>query len=195
MPMYDRRCQSCGILRVDVLEPIVTRDPLCECGGTLIRVFTQRAPATIADSIPGGINIKHGLCNPDGTPRRFDSKSDIRREAKARGLENMVRHVAPYQDSDKSPHTIRWDAPLLINEEERVKAWWEHERLNGFEPPKGEAPQLGVGVVVEENRHVSEIIADSIRKIESSGFNEAQYRGVNPPEGGFGSIRVGVSRD
>lgn len=39
------------------------------------------ASMVATDSIPGGMEIKHGLCNPDGTPRRFDSKSDIRRAA------------------------------------------------------------------------------------------------------------------
>lgn len=33
------------------------------------------------DSIPGGYEVKHGLCNPDGSPRRFDSKSEIKRAA------------------------------------------------------------------------------------------------------------------
>lgn len=37
------------------------------------------------DSIPGGLEIKHGLCWPDGSPRRFDSKSDIKRAAYENG--------------------------------------------------------------------------------------------------------------
>jgi hypothetical protein len=61
---------------------------------------------TISDSIPGGIEIKHGLCNLDGTPRRYDSHSEIAAEAKKRGLSNVVVHV-PKPGSDKSPHTTR----------------------------------------------------------------------------------------
>ena len=38
------------------------------------------------DDIPGGLLVEHGLCNDDGSPRRYDSKSAIRAEAKARGL-------------------------------------------------------------------------------------------------------------
>lgn len=38
------------------------------------------------DSIPGGILIEHGLCNPDGTPRRYDSHSEIRLECAKRNL-------------------------------------------------------------------------------------------------------------
>lgn len=61
----------------------------------------------ISDEIPGGIEIKHGLCHEDGTPRRYYSKSEIMREAKARGMTNYVVHQ-PVRGSDKSPHTTRW---------------------------------------------------------------------------------------
>lgn len=59
------------------------------------------------DDIPGGIEIRHGLVNADGSPRTFYSKSSIAKEAKARGLEQFVRHVGE-QGSDKSRHTTRW---------------------------------------------------------------------------------------
>lgn len=59
------------------------------------------------DSIPGGIWIKHGLCNEDGTPKRYDSKSEIRRAEKEKGWTNVVTHVG-LPGSDKSPHTRRW---------------------------------------------------------------------------------------
>jgi len=61
----------------------------------------------ISDEIPGGLEIKHGLCNEDGTPRRYYSKSEIAREAQRRGMTNYVRHVGS-KGSDKSPHTVRW---------------------------------------------------------------------------------------
>jgi hypothetical protein len=38
------------------------------------------APALWKDSIEGGIEIAHGLCNADGTPRRYDSRSEIKLE-------------------------------------------------------------------------------------------------------------------
>ena len=40
-------------------------------------------------------------------PMTFHSKSEWKREMKARGLVNQVRHVG-VQGSDKSPHTQRW---------------------------------------------------------------------------------------
>jgi hypothetical protein len=44
------------------------------------------ASMVATDSIPGGLEVKHGICWPDGTPRRFDSKSDIKRAAFNAGL-------------------------------------------------------------------------------------------------------------
>jgi hypothetical protein len=62
----------------------------------------------IPDDIPGGVEIRHGLADPvTGEPVRYYSKSEMRREAKRRGLINLVEHV-PQRGSDKSPHTVRW---------------------------------------------------------------------------------------
>lgn len=46
----------------------------------------RRSAAVIADDIPGGVEIAHGLCNADGTPRRFYSKSAIRMAAAEKGV-------------------------------------------------------------------------------------------------------------
>lgn len=51
--------------------------------------------------------IKHGLCNPDGSPKHYTSKEQIRRDEKAKHLTNYVVH-RPYKGSDKSPFTSRW---------------------------------------------------------------------------------------
>lgn len=34
-----------------------------------------------SDEIPGGLEVKNGICNPDGTPRKYYSKSEIERAA------------------------------------------------------------------------------------------------------------------
>ena len=59
------------------------------CGARVTEVFEaapNRAVGVIPDDIPGGIEIRHGLCNDDGSPRRYDSKTEIRREAARRGM-------------------------------------------------------------------------------------------------------------
>lgn len=59
------------------------------CGGRLEEVFEDgpvQSHGIMRDGIPGGLEIRHGLCNADGTPRRYDSMTDIRREAARRGM-------------------------------------------------------------------------------------------------------------
>ncbi len=53
------------------------------------------------------VTARHGLCNSDGTPRRYTSKTEMRREAEKRGLTNYVRHTPP-AGSDKCKETQKW---------------------------------------------------------------------------------------
>jgi hypothetical protein len=71
------------------------------CGGDPAQ-HQPYAGSITPDDIPGGLEIYHGLCNEDGSPRRYYSRSEIEREAKQRGMTNYVRHV----DGDK--HVSRW---------------------------------------------------------------------------------------
>lgn len=106
MPMYDRHCYRCGATKQDLLEPMATTNPVCRCGGEMERVLMP----TNRDNVLGDecdITVKHGLCNPDGTPRRYTSKVEMRREAAKRGLVSHVEHVGG-KGTDKSKHTTRW---------------------------------------------------------------------------------------
>lgn len=51
----------------------------------------RSAPVVWADDIPGGIEIAHGICHEDGTPKRYYSKTAIREACQAKG-------VIPYHD-------------------------------------------------------------------------------------------------
>ncbi len=134
MPMYDRRCSDCGRVKKDLLEAIGASDYSCtegECPGVMLRTWLPgSANGVVDDSIPGGLEIKNALCNADGTPRRFDSKSDIAREAKRLGWTNVVEHIGQ-NGTDKSKHTTRWvGLPYGLNpkdEAERVAQWHAHE--------------------------------------------------------------------
>jgi hypothetical protein len=84
--------------------------PECPTHGASMELdFGQfgKAPGVIPDDIPGGILIRHGLCNPDGSPRRYDSRSAMKAEGERRGLQQHVEHM-PERGSDKSKHTTRW---------------------------------------------------------------------------------------
>ena len=76
--------------------------PFCKAGRGH-EPFVAKNLAVIQDSIPGGMVIE----NMGHEPITFYSKSDYRREMKARGLVNKVEHVG-VPGSDKSPHTTRW---------------------------------------------------------------------------------------
>lgn len=107
MPMFDRKCQKCDKITMDVLEPVHTGLLPCPCGGETERVWLGKASGVIPDGIPGGVWIKNGLCNSDGSPRRYDSHTEMRKEAAKRGLVNHVVHMGS-QGSDKSKHTTKW---------------------------------------------------------------------------------------
>lgn len=107
MPMYDRVCPD-GHTMIDCWEKIDTTDVPCnECHKMTERTWLSKPANVIGDDIPGGIWIRHGLCNEDGSPRKYYSKSEIATEAKKRDLVQAIRH-APEPGSDKSKHTTRW---------------------------------------------------------------------------------------
>jgi hypothetical protein len=108
MPMYDRRCEE-GHESLDLYEPISKIEAVCAiCGKPAPRVWLAKSsPGVIPDEIPGGVWIRHGICNPDGSPRKYYSRSEMAAEAKRRGVINLVEHVTQ-QGTDKSPHTSRW---------------------------------------------------------------------------------------
>lgn len=60
------------------------------------------------DDIPGGLEMKNLFPpNPDGSPKKFYSKSAVAQAAKALGYHNHVEHLGS-KGSDKSKHTVRW---------------------------------------------------------------------------------------
>ncbi len=105
MPIYDLTCANSHIQR-DRLLKLGERPPCPECGEPTETLWDTSA-GVIADEIPGGMLIEHGLCNPDGSPARYYSKSEIAKEAARRGLTPFVRHM-PGAGGDKSKNTTRW---------------------------------------------------------------------------------------
>jgi hypothetical protein len=85
------QCDRCG-------ETLYVGDyPFCPHG--------RGASGALSDDIPGGRTYE----NLGPVPVTVYSKSELRRELKARGLEEFVRHV-PVPGSDRSPHTTSWTA-------------------------------------------------------------------------------------
>lgn len=144
MRLIDLRCPVCNATKVDHFqrdsaEPL----PLCDNLTIVAGDETHRAPCmtpmardyrplrnggVIPDEIPGGYAVKHGLCWPDGTPRVFYSRSEMERVAKEKGRYNHVEHMpSPGSDKNRWGHTVKWDATPVISEEDRLRAWHEHE--------------------------------------------------------------------
>lgn len=106
MPYYDLTCPN-NHHQIDILLKLGERPPCPICGEPTSTLWQGKFGAVIDDSIPGGLVIRHGLCNEDGSPRTYYSKTEIRAEEQKRGYTNIVTHVtAP--GTDKSKHTTRW---------------------------------------------------------------------------------------
>jgi hypothetical protein len=104
--MYDRRCDTCSTVHPDCWEPISCETPACSCGGTLERVYLPTGRGQVLGD-ECDVWVKHGICNDDGTPKRYTSKKDMREAAEKKGMVNHVEHI-PARGSDKSRHTVRW---------------------------------------------------------------------------------------
>lgn len=104
--LIDIECSRCENQVLDVWREVGSYGWCEECGGEMVRLHA-RPSGVKGDDIPGGMLIPHGICNPDGTPRRFYSHSEIAKEAARRGWRNHVEHI-PARGSDKSRHTSRW---------------------------------------------------------------------------------------
>jgi hypothetical protein len=106
---FDYSCPTCGMVCRDVVMPAEQTTMACtdpNCNGVMVRSWEMgRGNRVIGDECD--VTIKHGLCNEDGSPRRFTSKAEMARETAKRGLVNYVEHKGS-KGSDKSKHTTRW---------------------------------------------------------------------------------------
>lgn len=108
MPLYDTRCNNCGAEEIDVFQAVYATPLPClndQCAGVRERAWLSKPPGIVGDECD--VTVRHGLCDSvTGAPRRFTSKAEMAREAKARGLVNHVEHIG-LPGSDKNPHTTR----------------------------------------------------------------------------------------
>lgn len=133
MPTFDQHCTACAWTAEIVAQP--HENPPCpQCGQPTERLWVSSARVN-GDEIPGGVWIE----NLGPRPLYFESKSEIAREAKRRGLEPMVRHV-PVPGSDKSPHTTNWAAvsPYQLDAATQMVS-----RMGRVTPPPSEPADVG----------------------------------------------------
>jgi hypothetical protein len=111
---FDYRCDACGRIEYDHIAPAEEKTFPCGnqtptglCMGTMERAWIAGSHSSSVHGDECDVTVKNGLCHPDGTPQRFTSKSEMKREAQKRGFSNVVTHI-PGRGSDKSKHTQRF---------------------------------------------------------------------------------------
>ena len=103
MPIYDFLCAA-GHQTEQYLPTTDTSRAVCPyCSEPVKKIFTGTGPTMIPDSIPGGLVLE----NLTPRPKRYYSRTEIKDEMRARGVEQRVRHVGE-QGSDRSKQTQRW---------------------------------------------------------------------------------------
>ncbi len=117
MPLYDRRCESCGTERYDLMEPVEAPPVLClDCGEPTVRAWLGKGASVVGDE------MDHVQINGLKEPRRFTSKQEHSRWLKANGFRINDAHVGA-QGSDKNKFTTRsvtMDPVTLANATELV---------------------------------------------------------------------------
>lgn len=83
--LIDIECPACTHREYDIWLEAGEYPKCLNCGETTQRLWSSTASAH-GDDIPGGLWLEHGLCNADGSPKRWDSKKAIAKAAKAKGL-------------------------------------------------------------------------------------------------------------
>lgn len=102
---WTTECDSCGNkskLMCWDYELVNTKCGTCLQG--FLYPVSSRPDSTLmiaTDDIPGGLEIKHGLCNPDGSPRKYYSKTEIKQEANRRSY--TIGGDTP------KPYKVQWE--------------------------------------------------------------------------------------
>lgn len=88
------------------------------------------------DSIEGGLEIAHGLCNEDGTPKTYYSRSEIRRACEVKGL---IPWTDVYTEDRTKDARVR-DDWQRSGEAQRAKRDRDEMRRAGIRPTRQAAP-------------------------------------------------------
>lgn len=105
----DVACPQCGAQIIDAFCEVPNYPDCAICHVPTTRLFLPTSvPTMMGDNIPGGYEVKHGLCHPDGTPKKYYSHSEIQKAAKTKGWVNQPeRGVADKKDWDRLSRKVR----------------------------------------------------------------------------------------
>lgn len=99
----DLVCSKCRSEFIDTFCVVPDYPPCATCGSPTERLWLPTsAPKIKGDDIPGGVWIRNGVCNADGSPKKYYAYSEIDKAAKAKGYTNQPeRGVADKKDWDR----------------------------------------------------------------------------------------------
>lgn len=85
--------------------------PCPNCAKQTVVPASRGATQTVyiaTDDIPGGIEIRHGICNEDGSPKKYYSKTEMYRAANEKGLKILG-------DTPGKPYRVAWSGKVKEN--------------------------------------------------------------------------------
>ena len=110
------------------------------------------------DDIPGGVEIAHGLCHEDGTPRTYYSHSEIQLECEKRGL---MRWTDVYSEDKTKDARVRMDW-MQSSEAKRQKSERDEMRRAGVRPPPAPQPRTPRTSSPETRAQIRRIVAERL---------------------------------
>ena len=106
MTTWHLECSSCGLdAAVLCWDYEVSQKKCSSCGGQLEHVILKfgKAPGVIGDEL-NNYSARHGVCHPDGTPRKFNSKTELKQALNEAGL-------TIHGDTPK-PYHVQWSGKV-----------------------------------------------------------------------------------
>jgi hypothetical protein len=110
------RCAHCGKRWRDLAwsYDLPVNCPDCNLTAHLDYDDHNVSAAVVGDDIPGGIEIRHGVCNDDGSPRRFYSRTELKRALNEKGLTISGDTPRPYNVSWSGRRDEKTERPAPI---------------------------------------------------------------------------------
>ena len=112
MTTWRLECEKCGLTAAVLCWDYELNSKTCtDCGGIVILESNRlgEAPGVIGDELIN-YEAKHAVCYPDGTPRRFHSKTELKQALNEAGY-NI------HGDTPK-PYNVKWSGK--VKEPEKV---------------------------------------------------------------------------
>ena len=155
MPFFDRKCGSCGTLKIDCLEPSEPPTVLCDdCGEPTERVWLSKSSNVIGDECDF---VQH---NGTKTPIRFRSRGDHKLWLKSHGY--RIAEDASAKGSKSAgimdAYTLE-AARTLVSRDNRASGWRDPD-------------QAPIGITSDEG--VIRFLRDRSR---ADNFNEFGFSG------------------